>query len=225
MLAKFVAVVRVEEHEHSLVPQVSLSVLAPVHAVDLGISEDVVDALDVHNHQIALSQLPREVAESLGNERLLRRLASPPARVVVVLRVLPVNEVLPVVVFELILAVNDLVDEAVDELDKQVRVSEGDDSVVEVSDDMGAEEHGLDVLLHDLEGVGLGFDAFGKLGNEFLVAGVVFHEESISHGTLRERLLANGDIGLDLALLDEWFLPIDVHFFILDDEPGVTNSF
>lgn len=53
--AVLVTLMRVEEHEDALVPEVALTKSASVEAVDLGIGQDVADTLQVNNHHEALS--------------------------------------------------------------------------------------------------------------------------------------------------------------------------
>jgi hypothetical protein len=92
--------------------------------VNLGISQDVANTLEIDNHHVTLSKLPREVTESLSNQTLIRVLTSGvrPSSVIIVLVVLTLNEILTIVVFEGSILIENLVNESVNELDHVARV-------------------------------------------------------------------------------------------------------
>ena len=97
-----VALMSVKEHEHPLIAEVSLSKPFLAQTVNLRVSKNVSHALQVDNHQVTLSDLPREMAECLCDQRLVCILTysvGPPG-IVVILLILSLNEVFSIVVFE-----------------------------------------------------------------------------------------------------------------------------
>lgn len=100
--AVLIALVSVEKHQHSLVSQVSLTESLFIETVDLRICQNVSHTLQINDHHVTLGHLPREVAQTLGNQALVGILPSgiSPASIVVVLVVLALDEVLSIVVFE-----------------------------------------------------------------------------------------------------------------------------
>ena len=66
-LAMLIALMSVEEHEHTLVGEVALTESLLIHTVNLRVCEDVPDTLQIHDHQVAVSYLPGEVGESLSD--------------------------------------------------------------------------------------------------------------------------------------------------------------
>ena len=48
--AMLITLMSVEEHEHALVAEVALAEALSIETVDLGVGEDVADALQVHDH-------------------------------------------------------------------------------------------------------------------------------------------------------------------------------
>ena len=100
--AVLVALVSVEKHKHSLVSQVALTEALLVQTVDLRIGQDVTHTLQVNDHHVTLSDLPREVAQTLGDQALVGILSSgfSPPIIVIVLVVLALDEVLSIVVLE-----------------------------------------------------------------------------------------------------------------------------
>jgi hypothetical protein len=91
-----------------------------VQTVNLRISQNVTYSLEINNHHITLSKLPSEVTQSLGYKTLSRILAScfcPPS-IIIVLFILPRNEVLAIIVLEWRIFIQYLVDECVNEFNK-----------------------------------------------------------------------------------------------------------
>ena len=58
----------IEEHQHASVTKVAATEALAIHAVNLGICQDVSNTLKIDDHQIAVSDLPRKVAQCLCNE-------------------------------------------------------------------------------------------------------------------------------------------------------------
>ena len=100
--AVLVALMSVEKHKHSLVSQVALTEALLVQTVDLRIGQDVTHTLQVNDHHVTLGDLPREVAQTLGDQALVGILSSgvSPPSIVIVLVVLALDEVLSIVVLE-----------------------------------------------------------------------------------------------------------------------------
>jgi len=48
----------IEEHQHSQVPKVTFAEALAVKTVNLRVSKDVTNSLEIDDHQIALSDLP-----------------------------------------------------------------------------------------------------------------------------------------------------------------------
>jgi hypothetical protein len=57
-----VALMSVEEHQHPQVPKVTFTEPFAVKTVNLRVGQDVTNSLKIDDHQVALSDLPREVA-------------------------------------------------------------------------------------------------------------------------------------------------------------------
>jgi hypothetical protein len=49
-----ITLMRVEEHEHALVPEVALSETRLIKAVNLGVGQGVADTLEIDNHHVTL---------------------------------------------------------------------------------------------------------------------------------------------------------------------------
>jgi hypothetical protein len=193
--AVLIALVSVEKHQHSLVSQVSFSESLFIETVDLRIGKYVSHTLQINDHHVTLGHLPREVAQALGNQALVGILPSGigPASIVIVLVVLAFNEVFSIVVFERSRFVQNLVDEGVHELDHVSGVHYTDHLIVEFVDDVLADEHGLDVVLHLLGIVSNGVHILRNLDDISLFEVLVHHHESIAHGTFSERILSDAD--------------------------------
>jgi hypothetical protein len=52
----------IEEHQHPQVPKVTFTEPFAVKTVNLRVGQDVTNSLKIDDHQVALSDLPREVA-------------------------------------------------------------------------------------------------------------------------------------------------------------------
>ena len=221
-----VALVGVEEHKHALVAEVALAETGLVQAVDLGVCQDVAHTLEVHDHKVTMGYLPGKVGEGLGYEGLVGVLAiatnSGPARVVIVLLVLALDEVLSIVVLEGGIVIQDLIDKGVDEFDQISAVNEGNQLLIELIDNVSADEHGLDVVLHLLWVVGLRVDVLGDLYHILLMEVLILHQKGVPHGTLCEGLFSYLDLGGNLTLLKKGLLPVDFNTFVLYNEPSVT---
>jgi hypothetical protein len=193
--AVLIALVGVEKHKHSLVSQVALTEASFVQTVDLRVRQDITHTLQVNDHHVTLSELPREVAQTLGDQALVGILASgvSPSSIVVVLVVLAFDEVLAIVVLEGSRLVEYLVDEGVHELDHVAGVHHADHLVVEFIHDVLADEHGLDVVLHLLRIVSYRVHILRNLDDIPLFEVLVHHHESIAHGTFSERILSDAD--------------------------------
>jgi hypothetical protein len=63
-----VALMSIKEHQHATVTKVAATKALAIHAVNLGIGQDVSNTLKIDDHQIPVSDLPREVAQCLCNE-------------------------------------------------------------------------------------------------------------------------------------------------------------
>ncbi len=154
--------------------------------MNLRISQNIPDTLDINDHHVSLRQLPREMAECLSDQALVSILAyiiGPPS-IVVVFLVLAFDEVLTVVVLEGGPFVQNLVDERVHELNQITTLDDRDESLVELINNVRADKHSLDVVLHILEVVGLGVDVFGDLHYIILLQVQVPHHEGIAHSSL-----------------------------------------
>jgi hypothetical protein len=164
------------------------------------------------------------VAQSLGNQALVGIFTGSicPSRIIVVFVVFALDKVLSVVVLELGTFVKDLVDEGVNKLDHIARAHKRYHFIVELVDNVGADEHGLDVVLHFLGVVGERVDIFGYLDDVLLLEFLVLHEEGVAHGSLGEGVQGDVDRRVDLALLQERLLPVDLHALVLHDEPRVA---
>lgn len=164
------------------------------------------------------------MAQSLGDQALVGIFTGSicPSRIIVVFVVFALDKVLSVVVLELGTFVKDLVDEGVNELDHIARTHQGYHFIVELVDNVGADEHGLDVVLHFLGVVGERVDIFGYLDDVLLLEFLVLHEEGVAHGSLGEGVQGDVDRRVDLTLLQEWLLPVDLHALVLHDEPRVA---
>ncbi len=57
----FVALMSIEEHQHSLIPEVALSKSVLIYTMNLRISQHVANTLKINNHHVTLSKLPGEV--------------------------------------------------------------------------------------------------------------------------------------------------------------------
>jgi hypothetical protein len=54
----FVALMSIEKHQHTQVPKVAFAEALAVKTVNLRVSQDVANSLEIDDHQIALSDLP-----------------------------------------------------------------------------------------------------------------------------------------------------------------------
>lgn len=224
--AVLIALVSVEKHQHSLVSQVSLTESLFIETVDLRIGKNVSHTLQINDHHVTLGHLPRKVAQALSNQALVGILPSgvSPASIVVVLVVLALDEVFSIVVFERSRFVQNLVDEGVHELDHVSGVHYTDHLIVEFVDDVLADEHGLDVVLHLLGIVSYRIHILRNLDNIPLFEVLIHHHESIAHGTFSERILSDADERADLTFLKQRLLPVDVNADIFGDEPRMANG-
>ena len=116
----------IEEHQHPQVPKVAFSEPFAVKTVNLRVGQDVTNSLKIDDHQIALSDLPREVTQALRNQRLICILAASPPSIVVVLLILAFDKVLSIVVLEGSIFIKDLVDERVNELYQVFAIDKSD---------------------------------------------------------------------------------------------------
>jgi hypothetical protein len=57
-----IALMSVEKHQHSLISKITLAKAMFVQTMNLRVSEDVSHTLQVNDHHVALSELPREMA-------------------------------------------------------------------------------------------------------------------------------------------------------------------
>ncbi len=106
-----VAVVGIEEHHDALVAEVTFAEPALVKAVNLRVGKNVTHSLQINDHQVTLSQLPRVVAQSLSNEGLVGILPGciEPTGIIVVLLIPTLDEVLSVVVLVRSIVIKDLI--------------------------------------------------------------------------------------------------------------------
>lgn len=190
-----VALVGIEEHQHALVAQVALTETFFVKAMDLGVGQHITHTLQVNDHHVALGQLPREVAQTLGNQALVGILSSSvsPPGIVIVFVVLALNKILSIVVLEGSSRIHDLVDEGVHELNHVAGVHQTDHLIVEIVHDVLADEHRLDVVLHLLRIVCYRVHILRDLDNILLLEILIHHHESIAHCTFSERILSDAD--------------------------------
>jgi hypothetical protein len=220
-----VAMVGIEEHHDALVAEVTFTEPALVKAVNLRVSKNVTHSLQINDHQVTLSQLPRVVAQSLSNERLVGILPSciEPTGIVVVLLIPTLDEVLSVVVLVRSIVIKDLIEERVNKLYEVPAVDKGDQALVELIHDMLANEHGLNIVLHLLKVVRLRVDVLWYLHDVFLLEVLVLHHECIAHSSFREGIIGNEHFRGNLALLQEWLLPVNADALVIHDEPGVAS--
>jgi hypothetical protein len=135
----------------------------------------------------------------LGNQALVGIFTGSicPSRIIVVFVVFALDKVLSVVVLELGTFVKDLVDEGVNELDHIARTHKRYHFIVEFVDNVCADEHGLDVVLHFLGVVGERIDIFGYLDDVLLLEFLVLHEEGVAHGSLSESSVGDFNLAMD----------------------------
>jgi hypothetical protein len=57
-----IALMSVEKHQHSLISKITLAKAMFVQTMNLRVSEDVSHTLQVNDHHVSLSELPREMA-------------------------------------------------------------------------------------------------------------------------------------------------------------------
>ncbi len=190
-----IAKVSVEKHEHSLISQVALAESLFVQTVDLRIGQNISHALQINYHHVTLSDLPREVTQTLGNQALVGILPSgvSPSSIVIIFVVLAFDEVLAIVVLKGSRLVEYLVDEGVHELDHVAGVHHADHLVVEFIHDVLADKHGLDVVLHLIWIVSYRVHILRNLDNISLSKILIHHHESITHGTFSKRVLSDAD--------------------------------
>ena len=222
----FVALVSVEKHKHALVSKVALAKTLFVQTVDLRISQNVSHALQIYYHHVALSKLPREVTQTLGNQALVSILSSciSPASIVVVLVVLALDKVLSIVVLEGSGLIQYLVDEGVHELDHVAGVHDTDHLIVEFVHDVLADEHSLYIVLHFLWIISYRINILRNLDDIPLFEVLVHHHESITHGTFSERILRDANERANLTLLEQRLLPVDINTYVFCNEPRVANG-
>jgi hypothetical protein len=193
--------------------------------MNLRIRKNVPNSLQINYHQVAVSDLPGVMGESLSNKRLggIFTSVSGPTGIVVVFLILPLNKILPIVVLERSLIIQDLIDESVNELSKIFAINNRNQLFIELIYNVSAYEHCLIVILHHFEIITLGRDVFGNLYDVSLVQVLVLHQESISHTTFSKWLISNLNLRGNLTLLKERLLPVDRDTFILHNEPIVTD--
>ena len=110
-----------------------------------------------------------------------------------------------------------------DELDHVARVDYRDHLIIELIDDVLADEHGLDIVLHLLGIISDWVHILRDLDNITLLEVLILHHEGVAHGSLGKRVFSDFDVGANLTLLEQWFLPVDVHAYVLCDEPRVAE--
>jgi hypothetical protein len=66
-------------------------------------------------------------------------------------------------------------------------------------------------------------DVLGDLDNIVLFQILILGKECIPHCTFREGIFSNLNLGVNLTLFEEGFLPVDLHVLIFDDEPCMAN--
>jgi hypothetical protein len=189
VVAVLIALVSVKEHEHAEVPKVALTKPVLVQAMNLGVSQHVPHSLDVHYHQIAVGVLPGEVAESLGNQGLVRVLLPP--RIIVVLFILAWEVGLTIVVLVWGTFRGNLVYEGLNKFNEVLRVYLSDQPLVQLVDDELADEDRFQVMTHLLQIVGLRRDLLGQLHHIALTVGLVKGQKGVAHGSLCEGCAGN----------------------------------
>ena len=113
----FIASMGIEEHKHAAVSKITSTKAITIKAVNLRVSKDVSDALEIHNHKVTMSDLPGVVTQSLGNQRLIGILTHcRPSSVVVVLLVLTSDEVFTIVILEGSTIIQDFINERMNKL-------------------------------------------------------------------------------------------------------------
>jgi hypothetical protein len=143
-----VALVSHKKLEHARVAAVAGAELCPVEAVDLRVCVNVPDTLQVHHHEVTLRELPREMAQALGDLLLARFYLGNSTLIVIEFLVFSIDEVLSIEVLVGGGIVEYFVDEAMDEFNQEVAWDCVNHFLIEFAHNLVAVEHCIDVFFH-----------------------------------------------------------------------------